>query len=308
MKNFPNNNQTGGGTCDIVNRFVKIAHAVSDKTLDCSTANISLQGNVRNNRNQLFTLQNIRDDIYIIKHNHNESGVISSVGHNYRLEPLNMRPNQLFRIVHINNDYYVIHHIDSGLCIDANWDRDILAKECVANDDNQKFYITPYFKNNDNDFNHIKPSLQNLILAYSPNNIELDDYFPLMFEEGSVLNIAAQSLRLHPNYGEAGITYSAVLCPLIYNSLKMAGVNVIDAWSKLYFQAADGTYQPANEDINRQFQHYCHIIANTPGWVNYALYILTELDYKDNLEAEFYEPIFAESKRILTFLKENGKL
>ena len=39
-------NQNGGSICDIVNRFVKIVHAVSDKTLDCSTVNISLKGNI----------------------------------------------------------------------------------------------------------------------------------------------------------------------------------------------------------------------------------------------------------------------
>jgi hypothetical protein len=129
-----------------------------------------------------------------------------------------------------------------------------------------------------------------------------------MFEEGTILNIANVSLQLHPKYGQAGLTYSAVLCPLIYNSLKIAGINVMDVWSKLYFESDDGNFKLANEEINLKFQNYSNKIANTSGWVNYALYILTEYDYKDNLEPEFYEDIFAESKRIITFLKENGKL
>jgi hypothetical protein len=308
LKNFSNNyinNQKGGGICDIVNRFVKIVHAISDKTLDCSSDNISLKANILHNRNQLFTLQNIRDDIYIIKHNDN---CISSVGENYRLEPNRMRHNQIFRLVKFPDNYYVINHTDRRVCIDANWDQDILARECIDNDNNQKFYITPYFKNNDNDFNHIKPALQNLILSYTPIDIELYGYFELMFEEGSVLNISQLSLQLHPKYRQPGLTYSAILCPLIYNSLKKTGINVIDAWTMLYFQTDDGAYEPANEEINRRFQQYCEIIANTPGWVNYTLYILTELDYKDNLDPEFNEPIFAKSKSIVEYLKENGKL
>jgi hypothetical protein len=100
-------------------------------------------------------------------------------GVNYRLEPINMRDNQLFRIVKSPDNTYVIRHINNGLCIDANWDQDILARECIADDNNQKFYITPYFKNNDNDFNHIKASLQNLILSYTPIDIELDGYLKL---------------------------------------------------------------------------------------------------------------------------------
>ncbi len=305
MKKFNiKKNQNGGSNCDIVNRLVKIVHAVSDKTLDFSTPNISLKANILHDRNQIFSLQNIRDDIYLIKNNDN---CITLSGNNYHMEPINMIDRQLFRIKNIN-DYYVISHLDGKLCIDANWDQDILAKECIENDNNQKFYITPYYKNNDNDFNHIKPALQNLILSYYPNDIELDEYFPLMFQEGSLLNVAQNALRLHPKYGEPGLTYSAVLCPLIYNCLKKAGINVMEAWTKLYFQADDGSYQPANDATNRRFQNYCDIIANTPGWVNYTLYILTELEYKDNLEPEFYEEIFAESKRITRLLKEHGRL
>ena len=51
----------------------------------------------------------------------------------------------IFRLVKLPDNYYVIHHINNGLCIDANWDQDIIAKECIENDNNQKFYITPYF-------------------------------------------------------------------------------------------------------------------------------------------------------------------
>ena len=291
--------------CNIVNRFVKIVHAVSDKTLDCSTVNISLKGNILHDRNQLFTLQNIRDDIYIIKNNNN---CITSIGSNYRLEQINMRDNQQFRIVKSPDNTYVIHHINNGLCIDANWDQAILAKECIAHDNNQKFYITPYFKNNDNDFNHIKASLQNLILSFTPIDIELDGYFGLMFEENTILNISQHAMRLHPRYGMPDLTYSAILCPLIYNALKIAGINMIDVWTALYIEAADGSYQPANQEDNQVFQRYSHIIANTPGWVNYALYILTEYEYKDNLEPEFNEPIFAESISIVDNLKANGKL
>jgi hypothetical protein len=298
-------NQNGGSICDIVNRFVKIVHAVSDKTLDSSTVNISLKGNILHDRNQLFTIHNIRDDIYIIKNNDN---CITSSDANYRLAPIDMRASQVFRIVKLPDNTYVIHHINNGLCIDANWDQDILAKECIADDNNQKFYITPYFKNNDNNFNHIKASLQNLILSFTPIDIELDSYFPLMFEEGTILNISQKSLHLHPRYGVPDLTYSAILCPLIYNALKKAGVNVIDVWTALYIEAADGSYQPATPEVNLQFQIYSELIANTPGWVNYALFILTEYEYKDNLEPEFNEPIFAESKSIVRYLKANGKL
>ncbi len=306
LKNFANNiNQKGGGDCDIVNRFVKIVHAVSDMTLDCNNPIISLKAPILNDRNQIFTLQNVRDDIYIIKQNNN---CITSVDGNYRLEPIRMRPNQQFRIVKTDNDYYVINHIEGGVCIDANWDADIITKPYVPNDNNQKFYITPNFKNNDNNFSHIKPALQNLILSYTPNDIELDNYFGLMFEDGEILNISQHSTRLHPNYGQIGLTYSAILCPLIYNSLKKAGINVTTSWTNLYFQVADGSYQPASQETNHQFQLYCDIIANKPGWVNYALYILTEYEFRDNLDAEFYEDIFAESKRIIGFLKENGRL
>jgi hypothetical protein len=145
-------NQNGGSICDIVNRFVKIVHAVSDKTLDCSGPNISLKGNILHDRNQLFTIINIRDDIYIIKNNNN---CITSIDRTYRLEPINMRDNQLFRLVKLPDNYYVIHHINNGLCVDANWDQDIIAKEYIEDDNNQKFYITPYFKNNDNHLNKI---------------------------------------------------------------------------------------------------------------------------------------------------------
>jgi hypothetical protein len=110
-----------------------------------------------------------------------------------------------------------------------------------------------------------------------------------MFDDSTAIGIA--NILGERYYGRAE-TFSFLYCPLIYNALHLRGVSVPHSWTIF-----DG---PSRDQ--ELFQDYSLRLSRIPGWIRYATYILTEYDYKYNLNNEFDENIFSEMVRIKNIL------
>ncbi len=295
-------NMNGGNLDELNNADVKILN--QDKVVHStgSTAdykpNFIMWDNELNNHNQIFKLEKHNENYRFKSTNIPNNCITSLYPHENSLYQAHTceehNSNQHFKLNEINNNIYMIQHMNNHeICMNSNllehpqWIH-IKSTKCNPADNQQHFKITPNFKNNDNNMLHIIPALQNLILGYINSN-NLEDYYNSIFDNTTVIGIAnIFAFRYH---GTAE-TFSFLFCPLIYNALHLGGVSVPHSWTIFHGP-------PEDQEL---FQDYSLRISRTPGWVRYATYILTKLDYNNNLEAEFNEDIFNEMLRIKELL------
>lgn len=155
----------------------------------------------------------------------------------------------------------------------------------MYNTKNRRFEITENIKNNDNNHNHIKPHLQNLILSYLPKGEDPED----RMSKGLPLRLAISASEMHNKLGE---TQSAIWCPLIYNALKKAGVSIPESWARY-----------ANSEKLEQFEELSEYLSMVPGWKEYVMYILTEYNDDVILRNEFDIAVFKQADNIRDSLR-----
>ncbi len=284
----------GGNLDELNNNDIKILN--QDKVVHStgSTAdykpNFIMWNNQLNNNNQIFKLEKKKEN-YRFKSTNIPNNCITSMGTYenslYQAHECNENDmNQQFKLNDLGGNNYMIQHMNNHeLCMNSNllahpqW-LHIKSTKCNSEDNQQRFKITSNFKNNDNNEWHIIPALQNLILAYI-NGDTLEEFYGSMCGLSTAIGIANTfGFRYH------GIieTYSFLFCPLIYNALHLGGVAVPHSWTIF-----DG---PAEDQ--ELFQDYSLRLSRIPGWIRYATYILTQYDYKNNLNNEFDEILFNE--------------
>lgn len=162
--------------------------------------------------------------------------------------------------------------------------------------DLQAMTISENFKNNDNEHNHIKPFLQNLILSYIPREMDITDWVSmLMSPEDIPFRIANSASEMHGNLLD---TQSAIWCPLIYNALKLSWIPVPLNWC--LYDSIDGAKQETFNLLSQQ-------LSQVKGWNIYAKYILLNYDGPE-LENDFNEEVFAKAIEIRDSLLSQGIL
>ena len=142
------------------------------------------------------------------------------------------------------------------------------------------FRIMRNFVNNDNNGNHIKPHLQNVIM-------QIGFQCDLIHEVTTFHNP-----HRHPK------TLSSIFCPLIYNALRIAGVAVPNTWVRYkgtWKKEMNGDKkEPQTEDnpqIQDRFQQLSQRFAAITNWRKIATYILTR--HGTPLEEDTLHLIFA---------------
>jgi len=252
------------------------------------TKQITLNKYNKLNNNQKFIISKYNErDIIIKSLNSTEAITLTSIPNEIifylkKLEAYNY--DQVFTPI-LNNNNIIFNNPCKNKTIDWSPRLKILhGWEQMPNNVNQIFKIIPYFKNNDNNDNHIIPKLQNLILTYIDRNINIntvDDYYTILFDpkfrEKKPQQIAQEIISINSQSSDSS-TKSAYWCPLIYNALKIGGINVIDEWTKFKIVL----------DKEQEFNELSRLLASIPGWIDYTMYILTELDHtKTNIGNDF---------------------
>jgi len=131
-------------------------------------------------------------------------------------------------------------------------------------------------KNIDNGVNHIKPTLQNIILKFGePEEAALKG----LITQGEVIaGKAAGLLTELKSFGTK--THSSVLVPLIWKSLNKSGYDVPPEWFKANF-----------EEKTKDFNKLVSELSSIPGWADYAVEVLiSDVDSYDKKDNEFESP------------------
>lgn len=220
-----------------------------------------MKKNKLNNQDQIFKLEK-SDDNYMFRSIKLDDNCISTtentIGSKLQLKNCDKYDHrQLFNIREDPTAYYISQPDTDDLCIDTGGNSfgpdkvDIHMQKCISARDctkNRRFEITENIKNNDNDHNHIKPRLQNLILSYIPKGHDPEDRASMRLPFG----LAVRASGIH---GMPERTQSSIWCPFIYNALKKAGVSVPESWT-IY------GYCEKLED----FEEVSEQLSIVPGW------------------------------------------
>lgn len=278
-------NQKGGSIDDYVGKEVKIGNEnhwrEGQKVLDYNEEEVMIKDHRIDTNKQQFIIDK-NGDHYKFR-DKNTNNCLTSRGNNnddkfYMNECNNSNIYQNFDIKEtLDNNRYLFNLSGNNKCLDTSYARSFHLWDCWRDNANQQINIFPNINNNDDNYNHIIPHIQNLILSYIPAGGD-------RFDPGSPMAIAERASLMHGNLGG---TQSAIWCPLIFNALKKAGYNFWQGWT---------TYNDASKQA--EFETLSEELSRIPGWANYALRVLQKKDIP-HLENDFYaDGMFDLSDRI----------
>jgi hypothetical protein len=283
------NKQKGGSIDDYVSKEVKMGFDNYRKVINNQK---QILNNLRDNNNQKIIIEKHGDNLYKFR-NPTNGMCITSNNRDLRSQFIDREcedgnENQLFNIKNKigNNTYILNHNSNKDICIDngvvnAN-ERPLHLLQCNQEKLNQHIKIMPNIVNTDNNGNHIKPFIQNLILSYKPRDMP-EDY---RYNDNSPHMIAQRASLMHGNLMG---TQSAIWCPLIFNALRLSGIHTFNNWS---------TYN--NPDLEKQniFNELSLELSRIPNWSKYAINILMYRGHINVLRNDFTEAMFRESDRL----------